>query len=75
MRLQLLGVFVEVEIVENVALGVFLFNVLFHLKIVQFRVDCSVRVCVALVIVVNGVEVVKVGVDGVDVGFKVGFSC
>ena len=47
----------------------------FQLMIVQFRVDCSVRVCVALVIVVNGVEVVKVEVDGVDVGFKVGFIC
>ena len=69
--------FVEVEIVENVALGVWLFNVLFHMMIIQFRVDCSVRVCVTLVNVVNGVEGVKVGVavvDVVDVDFKVDFS-
>ena len=69
--------FVEVEIVENVALGVWLFNVLFHMMIIQFRVDCSVRVCVALVKVVNDVEGVKVGVavvDVVDVDFKVDFS-
>ena len=42
--------------------------------IIQFRVDCSVRVCEALVNVVNGVEGVKVGVDDdVDGDFKVDF--
>ena len=49
----------------------------FHMMIIQFRVDCSVRVSVALVKVVNDVEGVKVGVavvDVVDVDFKVDFS-
>ena len=48
----------EVDVVESVAHGVCFVNVVFNLMIVQFHDDCSVRVCVALVIVVNGGEVV-----------------
>ena len=64
---------VVVDVVESVAHGVCLVNVVYNLVIVQFRGYCSVRVCVAVVIVVNGVEGFKVGVDDVDGDFKVDF--